>query len=111
MAFTEVGICYYLIFDKILNKFYYIIFFNFRYLIETLDTTLVKPDDVKLVLEVVAANPEGRLLAWRHLKAYWPTMHSLYGNSTILMGNLISAVTAHLSTPYDLYEVNIIYLH
>ncbi|XP_056646325.1 endoplasmic reticulum aminopeptidase 1-like isoform X1 [Diorhabda sublineata] len=77
-----------------------------RYLIETLDTSVVKPEDVKLVLEVVAANPEGRLLAWRHLKAYWPTMHSLYGNSTILMGNLISAVTAHLSTPYDLYEVS-----
>ncbi|XP_028128898.1 endoplasmic reticulum aminopeptidase 2-like isoform X2 [Diabrotica virgifera virgifera] len=77
-----------------------------RYLIETLDTNLVKPEDVKLVLEVVAANPEGRLLAWRHLKAYWPTMHSLYGNSTMLMGNLISAVTAHLSTPYDFYEVS-----
>ncbi|CAG9828443.1 unnamed protein product [Diabrotica balteata] len=77
-----------------------------KYLIETLDTNLVKPEDVKLVLEVVAANPEGRLLAWRHLKAYWPTMHSLYGNSTMLMGNLISAVTAHLSTPYDFYEVS-----
>ncbi|CAH1153367.1 unnamed protein product [Phaedon cochleariae] len=77
-----------------------------RYLMETLDRNVVKPEDVKLVLEVVAANPEGRLLAWRHLKAYWPTMHSLYGNSTILMGNLISAVTAHLSTRYDFYEVS-----
>ncbi|KAG5892870.1 hypothetical protein JTB14_032594 [Gonioctena quinquepunctata] len=77
-----------------------------RYLMETLDKNVVKPEDVKLVLEVVAANPEGRLLAWRHLKAYWPTMHSLYGNGTILMGNLISAVTAHLSTRYDFYEVS-----
>lgn len=72
---------------------------------ETLETNVVKPEDVKLVLEVVAANPEGRLLAWRHLKAYWSTMHSLYGNSTIVMGHLISAVTAYLSTQYDLYEV------
>lgn len=73
---------------------------------ETLETNVVKPEDVKLVLEVVAANPEGRLLAWRHLKAYWSTMHSLYGNSTIVMGHLISAVTAYLSTQYDLYEVS-----
>ncbi|KAJ8985877.1 hypothetical protein NQ317_006251, partial [Molorchus minor] len=77
-----------------------------RYLMETLDKNMVKPEDVKVVLEVVSANPEGRLLAWRHLKAYWPTMHSLYGNGTLLMGSLISAVTAYLSTPYDFYEVS-----
>lgn len=67
---------------------------------------MVKPQDVKTVLGVVAGNPEGRLLAWRHLKAYWPTMQSLFGNSTFMMGSLISAVTAHLSTPYDYYEVH-----
>lgn len=77
-----------------------------RYLLETLDRNMVEPQDVKIVLAVVAANPEGRLLAWRHLKAYWPTMHSLFGNSTFMMGALISAVTAHLSTPYDYYEVS-----
>ncbi|CAH0561852.1 unnamed protein product [Brassicogethes aeneus] len=77
-----------------------------RYLLETLDRNMVKPQDVKIVLAVVAANPEGRLLAWRHLKAYWPTMHSLFGNATFMMGSLISAVTAHLSTPYDYYEVS-----
>lgn len=76
-----------------------------RYLLETLDPSKVKPQDVKIVLAVVAANPEGRLLAWRHLKAYWPTMQSLFGNATFMMGSLISAVTAHLSTPYDYYEV------
>ncbi|XP_076261185.1 endoplasmic reticulum aminopeptidase 1-like isoform X2 [Rhynchophorus ferrugineus] len=76
-----------------------------RYLIETLDKNTIRPEDVTIVLEVVAANPEGKLLAWRHLKAYWPTMHSLFGNSTTMMGSLISAVTAHLSTPYDYYEV------
>ncbi|KAL1493346.1 hypothetical protein ABEB36_011418 [Hypothenemus hampei] len=76
-----------------------------RYLLETLDKNTIKSEDVKIVLAVVAANPEGKLLAWRHLKAYWPTMHSLFGNSTSMMGSLISAVTAHLSTPYDYYEV------
>ncbi|XP_065165053.1 endoplasmic reticulum aminopeptidase 1-like isoform X2 [Atheta coriaria] len=77
-----------------------------RYLLETLERDMVKPQDVKIVLAVVSANPEGRLHAWRHLKAYWPTMQSLFGNATFMMGGLISAVTAHLSTPYDYYDVS-----
>ncbi|XP_018327042.1 endoplasmic reticulum aminopeptidase 1 isoform X2 [Agrilus planipennis] len=77
-----------------------------RYLMKTLDPQQIKAQDVKVVLAVVAANPEGRLLAWRHLKAYWPTMHSLFANTTFMMGSLISAVTAHLSTQYDYYEVS-----
>lgn len=67
---------------------------------------MIKPQDVKIVLATVSANPEGRLLAWRHLKAYWPTMNSFFGNATFMMGNLISAVTDHLSTLYDYYEVS-----
>lgn len=73
---------------------------------KTLDKHTIKPQEVRTVLTAVAANPEGRLLAWRHLKAYWPTMQSLFGNATFMMGGLISAVTAHLSTPYDYYEVS-----
>lgn len=97
MAFAEVEIIYYV---------YLVVLKNiFRYLLETLHPNQIKPQDVKIVLAVVAANPEGRLLAWRHLKAYWPTMQALFGNATFMMGNLISAVTAHLSTPYDYYEV------
>lgn len=79
----------------------------FRYLLETLDPSKIAPQDVRTVLAVVAANPEGRLLAWRHLKAYWPTMQTLFGNATYMMGGLISAVTAHLSMPYDYHEVGI----
>lgn len=73
---------------------------------KTLDRHTIKPQDVKIVLAAVAANPEGRLLAWRHLKAYWPMMHGVFGNTSVVMGSLISAVTAHLSTPYDYYEVS-----
>ncbi|XP_045481382.1 endoplasmic reticulum aminopeptidase 2-like isoform X3 [Harmonia axyridis] len=76
-----------------------------RYLLFSLDRNMVKVQDMKTVLAVVASNPEGRLLAWRHLKAYWPTMNSTFGNATFMIGSLISAVTTHLSTPYDLSEV------
>lgn len=79
-----------------------------RYLLKTLDTSMVKPQDVKTVMAVAAANPEGRLLAWRHLKAHWPMLHDIFKNASFMMGNLISVVTAHLSTPYDYFDVSII---
>ncbi|XP_067012904.2 endoplasmic reticulum aminopeptidase 1 isoform X2 [Anabrus simplex] len=77
-----------------------------RFLVTTMDRNLVKPQDVKIVLSVVAANPEGQLLAWRHLKAQWNTMQATFGNGTFTMGSLISAVTSHFSTEYDLQEVS-----
>lgn len=79
---------------------------DFRFLLRTLDRHMIKTQDVKIVLATVAANPEGRLLAWRHLKAYWPMMHATFANASYVMGSLISAVTTHLSTPYDYYEVS-----
>lgn len=80
--------------------------FCLRFLLKTLDRHAIKTQDIKIVLAAVAANPEGRFLAWRHLKAYWPMMHAIFGNGSVVMGSLISAVTAHLSTPYDYYEVS-----
>lgn len=75
-------------------------------MLKTLNRHAIKTQDVKIVLASVAANPEGRLLAWRHLKAYWPMLQANFGNASVMMGSLISAVTAHLSTHYDLYEVS-----
>lgn len=76
-----------------------------RYLLTTLDRNLVKPQDIKVVLAGVAVNPEGQLLAWRHLKAHWHYLQSLFGNSTYTMGTFISAVTSHFTTEYDYQEV------
>ena len=78
---------------------------NFRYLLTTLDRNLVKPQDVKVVLAGVAVNPEGQLLAWRHLKAHWHYLQSMFGNSTYTMGTFISAVASHFTTEYDYQEV------
>ncbi|XP_023702695.1 endoplasmic reticulum aminopeptidase 1 isoform X2 [Cryptotermes secundus] len=76
-----------------------------RYLLTTLDRNLVKPQDIKVVLAGVAVNPEGQLLAWRHLKAHWHYLQSMFGNSTYTMGTFISAVTSHFTTEYDYQEV------
>jgi hypothetical protein len=82
---------------------------TYRYLLTTLDRNLVKPQDVKVVLAGVAVNPEGQLLAWRHLKAHWHYLQSMFGNSTYIMGTFISAVTSHFTTEYDYQEVQIIF--
>lgn len=76
-----------------------------RYLLSTLNRDMIKPQDVKTVLGVVAANPDGQLLAWRHLKARWITLQSLFGNGTFTMGGLITAVTSHFASEYDYREV------
>ncbi|XP_063231804.1 endoplasmic reticulum aminopeptidase 1-like isoform X2 [Bacillus rossius redtenbacheri] len=80
-----------------------------RYLKTTLDRDLVKPQDVKTVLAMVAANPEGQLLAWRHLRAHWHHVNSVFGNGTFATGGLIAAVTSHFSTEYDYQEVSLFF--
>ncbi|XP_065200963.1 endoplasmic reticulum aminopeptidase 2-like isoform X2 [Planococcus citri] len=77
-----------------------------RYLLSTLNREMIKPQDVKTVLGVVAANPDGQLQAWRHLKARWYNLQSLFGNGTFTMGGLITAVTSHFASEYDYREVS-----
>jgi len=67
---------------------------------------MIKPQDVKTVLGIVAANPDGHLLAWRYLKAHWYTLQTMFGNGTFTMGGLITAVTSHFASEYDFKEVS-----
>ncbi|XP_014219724.1 glutamyl aminopeptidase [Copidosoma floridanum] len=76
-----------------------------RYLLQTLDRNLVRPQDVEAVIAAVAKNPEGKLLAWRHLKAHWPHIQGLFGNGSLTMGGLIQVVTSGFFTEYDYREV------
>ncbi|XP_057336106.1 endoplasmic reticulum aminopeptidase 2-like isoform X2 [Microplitis mediator] len=77
-----------------------------RYLLKTLDRENIKSQDVEAVISAVARNPEGQSLAWRHLKAYWPQFHALFGNGSLTMGTLISTVTSQFFTEYDYQEVS-----
>ncbi|KAL1122590.1 hypothetical protein AAG570_002920 [Ranatra chinensis] len=77
-----------------------------RYLLATLDRERIRPQDIKILMAAVASNQEGgRLLAWRHLKAHWHTLLSLFGNGTLTMGSIIATVTSHFATEYDYKEV------
>jgi aminopeptidase N len=77
-----------------------------RYLLQTLDRNLVRPQDVETVIAAVAKNSEGKLLAWRHLKAHWPHIQGLFGNGSLTMGGLIHVVTSDFFTEYDYQEVS-----
>jgi aminopeptidase N len=81
-----------------------------RFLQASLDRNLIKPQDLKLVFAVVASNPEGRLLAWRHVRANWRKLQNSLGNSTAALGGLVGTVTSHFSSPYDVEEVAILYI-
>ncbi|XP_058801112.1 endoplasmic reticulum aminopeptidase 2-like isoform X2 [Phymastichus coffea] len=76
-----------------------------RYLTQTLDRNLIRPQDVESVIASVAKNPEGKLLAWRHLKAHWSHIQGLFGNGSLTIGSLINVVTSDFFTEYDYHEV------
>ncbi|CAK9830592.1 Glutamyl aminopeptidase [Anthophora retusa] len=77
-----------------------------RYLLRSLDREMVRSQDVETVIASVAANSEGQFLAWRHLKAYWPQIHALFGNGSLTMGGLISVVISDFFTEYDYQEIS-----
>jgi len=70
-----------------------------------LNREVVRPQDIRAVLSVVASNPSGRLLAWRHLRAHWDTFQSMFGEGSFTMGSLITAVVGHFSNEFDYREV------
>lgn len=76
-----------------------------RYLLKTLDKNSVKSQDVETVISSIARNSEGQYLAWRHLKAHWPQLHSLFGNGSLTIGTLIDTVIPDFFTEYDYHEV------
>ncbi|XP_034944364.1 endoplasmic reticulum aminopeptidase 2-like isoform X3 [Chelonus insularis] len=76
-----------------------------RYLLKTLDRENIKSQDIEAVISSVARNPDGHFLAWRHLKAYWPMFHSLFGNGSLTMSGLFSTVISEFFTEYDYQEV------
>ncbi|CAG7629470.1 unnamed protein product [Allacma fusca] len=77
-----------------------------QYLKACLERESIRPQDVRTVLAVVSANPNGRLLAWRHLRAHWVTLQNMFGEGSFTMGSLITAVVAHFSSEFDYEEVS-----
>lgn len=78
-----------------------------RYLLLSLNQDLIKAQDIGTVVWSVASNENGRHLAWRHIKAYWPSIQTLFGNVSVAMSGLITDVVPFFNTDYDYREVGI----
>jgi puromycin-sensitive aminopeptidase len=68
---------------------------------DTLDLSLspaVRSQDTIRVVAGVAANPQGRDLAWEFAKAHWEEFDRRYGGGGFLLMRLIEAVTSQFAT-------------
>ncbi|RWS08189.1 Aminopeptidase N precursor-like protein [Dinothrombium tinctorium] len=66
----------------------------------------IKRQDTVQVITDVAHNPIGKLLAWRFVRENWNTILSLFGQGSFSMDSIITDLTWHFSTPFDLKEVD-----
>lgn len=76
-----------------------------RFLLLSLNKNLIRTQDIGAVVWSVASNEDGRHLAWRHIKAYWPNIQTLFGNASAIMSGLITDVVPFFNTEYDYHEV------
>jgi len=76
-----------------------------QYLDYTLNPEKLRSQDIRSVMYVVAANPVGKYLAWRHLRAHWDKIDGIFGGGSFIMGNIISGCTAYFTTKFDFNEV------
>lgn len=76
-----------------------------RLLSYSLDKEQIKPQDTVQVITDVARNPDGRLLAWRFVRANWKKILASFGQGSFSMDSIISGVTFHFSRPFDQNEV------
>jgi puromycin-sensitive aminopeptidase len=79
-----------------------------RLLQRTLEFALsqeVRMQDALSVIGAVAANPNGRDLAWEFVKARWQELDRIYGDSKYMLGRLIEGVVSGFSTEEKKREV------
>lgn len=77
-----------------------------RFLEYTLDSTKIRAQDVKTVLEEVSRNPAGRLPAWHMVRQHWSQISQLFGQGSFTLGGIIRAVTSSFTSAFDLSEVS-----
>jgi puromycin-sensitive aminopeptidase len=58
----------------------------------------VRSQDTIRLVAGVAANPQGRELAWDFVKANWPEFDRRYGGGGFLIMRLVESVTSHFAT-------------
>lgn len=76
-----------------------------RFLLMSLDESKVRSAETPSVIQSIANNPAGRVLAWRFVRANWNALYSRYHNVMMKMKRIILAAAGHFSTQFDYDEV------
>jgi len=82
-----------------------------RFLQLSLDESKVRSSETPSVIQSVAANPAGRILAWRFVRANWDVLHARYHNVMMKMKRVIVGSTGHFTTLFDYEEVKSFFFH
>lgn len=88
-----------------------------------MDPTKIRPQDVRIIVSEVSANPAGFVVSWRHFQMHWEQylvnqkykkayyyfiffeFQELFSSGSMSLGSIIEATTAHFSTEYDYRKV------
>lgn len=75
------------------------------FLQDSLDPKKIRSQDSVSVINSIAHNPEGRLLAWEFVQKNYDLLFKRYGKGSFEFSRLIKATTAHFNTETKLREV------
>ncbi|XP_069580564.1 aminopeptidase Ey-like [Brachyistius frenatus] len=76
-----------------------------RYLLYTLDPTMIRKQDATSVITSVARNRLGQALAWDFVQEHWEYLFTEYGVGSFSFASLITGVTERFSTAADLQQL------
>ncbi|KAM7003468.1 aminopeptidase N-like [Tautogolabrus adspersus] len=76
-----------------------------RYLYYSLNPAMIRKQDASFVITSVASNTMGQSLAWDFVREQWFYMFTQYGVGSFSFASIISGVTARLSTPAELQQL------
>ncbi|XP_056137350.1 aminopeptidase N-like isoform X2 [Lampris incognitus] len=76
-----------------------------RYLLYTLEPTMIRKQDATSVIVSIAGNREGQDLAWKFVREQWKYMFTQYGVGSFSFASLITGVTMRFSTPAELQQL------
>nr|AVZ46160.1 Aminopeptidase N [Parahyaena brunnea] len=76
-----------------------------RFLSYTLNSSLIRKQDVTSTLSSIANNVVGQTLAWDFVQSNWKKLFEDYGTGSFSFSNLIQAVTRRFSSEFELQQL------
>ncbi|KAM9066303.1 aminopeptidase N [Sarcophilus harrisii] len=76
-----------------------------RYLSYTLNSTLIRKQDVTSTITSIASNVFGQNAAWNFVQVNWKKLFQEFGGGSFSFANLIQGVTQRFSTEYELQQL------